>query len=186
MTEVLPQRTSLVVSSFPKRTFLSLCATVGPKQQLRCFAGRLRKCPSPFLTMFTGWLRICFGSGRQQQTVTITTPGITDVQFASTPPHDYQHSYATFLSSSHHGSLFCRYFPQCAQPWSVAPPCTNLRIGQVSLTIQGNTQCRCRLGTRASTRRATVVAESLARNRTNSVVRRFSSPRHLTPRQKSC
>ncbi|KAF9647631.1 hypothetical protein BDM02DRAFT_3156037 [Thelephora ganbajun] len=43
--------------------------------------------------MFTGvWLRICFHFGRQQQTVTITTPGVTDIQFLSTLQHDYQHS----------------------------------------------------------------------------------------------
>lgn len=135
--------------------------------------------------MFTGlWLRICFGSGRQQQTVTITAPGNTDVQFAPTPSHDYQHPYATLLAFSRPNSSFCRSFPEYAQSSSVVPPCSNLEIDQVCLTNQDNAQCWCRPHhTRVSTRRAIVGVGSLAKSRANSTVRCFPSPRHLIPRQ---
>ena len=128
--------------------------------------------------MFTGlWLRICFCFGSQQQTVTITTPGIPDIQFASTPPLDAQHQYVLFLSISRRGSSFCSYFPECGQFRSIVASCSNLGTGQGFLAMRGNVQRRCSLvhtHTRASTRRA------VARGRPNFTVRCFPSSRPLT------
>ena len=125
--------------------------------------------------MFTGlWLRICFGFGSQQQTVTITTPGIADIQFAPTPMLDAQHRYASSLSFSHHGSSFADTSQSTANPYRSLFRALTWETGQVFLTIQGNVQHRCSLHTRtrASTRRA------VARGRPNSTVRCFL---HLDP-----
>ena len=135
--------------------------------------------------MFPGlWLRICFGFGSQQQTITITTPGRTDVQFVPTPSQDYRHSCATFLSFSHCDSFFCRYFPECAQFRSFTRSRSELGTGQVSLR-RGNAQRLSRPPIRASIRQAIAGVGSLAGSRANPIVRHFPSLRHLTPRQNS-
>jgi len=86
---------------------VSLPPSPGLNRGLIHFAGGHRKFFSSPLTMFTGlWLRICFSFGSQQQTVTITTPGIADIRFASTPTPDVQQRYALPSSFSHHGSSF--------------------------------------------------------------------------------
>ena len=81
---------------------------------------------------------------------------------------------------SHHSSSFRRYFPECAHIRLFATSYSDPAIGQVSLMIRGNAQCRYRLHIRASIRRA-IGAGGLARNSTNFTVRRFLLPRYLTP-----
>ena len=81
----------------------------------------------PPLTMFTGlWLRICFGFGSQQQTVTITTPGIADIQFASTPTLDAQHPYVSPLILFSPWLMVCRPFLECGQFRSIVASCSYL------------------------------------------------------------
>jgi len=134
--------------------------------------------------MFTGlWLRICFGFGSQQQTVTITTPGVADIQFASTPTLDIQHRYASFLSFSHHGSSFADTLQSAANSDRLLFRALTWGTGQFFLTIQGNVQRRYSLHT--PTRASTSTRRAIARGRPNSTVRYFPSSKPLTPGQNS-
>jgi len=152
---------------------------LGWPNKLKRFAGAHRQCSSPSLTMFTGLcLRICFCFGRQQQTVTITTPGATDVQLESSSQYVYQHPYATFFRFFSHFADTSQSEPNSSRLLLRA----NLGIGQVSLPRQGNAQRRRTPHIRTSTRRAIVGVIGQAKSGTNSTVRRFLRPGRLTPR----
>lgn len=104
--------------SFPQM-YVSLLVCASCAEQvlfLQPFVGEHRQCFSPSFTMFTEpLLNICIRVGREQQTVTVTTPGMPDVQLASTPQFDYQHSYGTSSHFSYYNSPSYRYFPEYAR-----------------------------------------------------------------------